>query len=43
MESKTVIASGQKLQIVEYDDKEHVQANATEYEITVGENAALEM
>lgn len=43
MERMTVIPTGQRLQIVEYDDKEHVSANVADYEVTVGENAVLEM
>lgn len=40
MESRTVIEKGQKLQVVEYDDKEHFAGNK-DYEIVVGENASL--
>ena len=42
MESRTVIEKGQKLQVVEYDDKEHFAGNK-DYEIVVGENASFEM
>ena len=42
MESRTVIGKGQKLQVVEYDDKEHFAGNK-DYEIVVGENASFEM
>ena len=42
MESRTVIEKGQKLQVVEYDDKEHFAGNK-DYEIVVCENASFEM
>lgn len=42
MESRTVIEKGQKLQVVEYDDKDHFAGNK-DYEIVVGENASFEM